>query len=1296
MRPPTPTDIRHPVLARGFVLVLVASALLLPGTTPGEGIGHRAAHPPPPPASAPGYPSRAPDLDALPGFRNPPPGYGEVPFWWWTGDPLDRDRLLWQIEELHRLGIAGVQVNYAHEDTPGWPTYASEPAIFSEAWWDIWSFVAAECGKRDMGVGLSGYTLDWPNGRSLVSRTVYSEPELVGRELRVASRTRVEGGATASVELPSDAFEVRAYPINEGRIGGTGESIAIPGGTNRLAWTSPPGTEREIWVLAARAKAGSLNPMHPEAGRRVIAKFFQRFQDHARDGTSRGLNYFFHDELQFGVSDPIWTSDLPERFRERKGYDFFETIPALFGEAGPRTAKHRLDYHAVRMELVQERYFAPIFAWHWSRGMIYGCDQGSRGRDPTEFGDYFSAVRWYTAPGHDTPGGRADLIKGKVSSSIGHLYGRPRVWLEGYHSLGWGATPARLMEATCENYLYGCNLLNLHGLYYSTHGSHWEWAPPCYHFRMPYWRHMGTFLRYFERLSYLLSQGVHRCDIAVLYPVTPGQAGLGGKEATEMAFEVGEGLFRRGRDFIYLDDDSLDRARIENGRLVVSDASYRVLVLPAMRAVRWSTLEKARDFRRGGGWVIAVGSLPEASDRAGAEDPAVDAIVREVFGAASRESRAATPPSPSVHPSGGLGIALAHDGQLWNRLPEVLGPIPRDVISDAPVAAVHRRVGPREVYFVTGAGSGAEVTFRARGRAELWDPWTGESHPIHTAWPDGEGTRVRLPSGPAEARLVVFSPGQAEFSVAACDLAEVRRVEVRGGSPRVMGFADGSGPRKALVHAGDRTFVVRGQSEATRTIALDGEWEFELEPTMNNRWGDFRLPVVETIIGPEARRFRHAEERSPQPGWQAAALDDSAWNSVTHGFGTKLLVLGPLPSDSDPQMLDGYLSGLSRVEPGSTLEVGGRRHAWKAYEFSWRWGKEGDPGHQGYHGLKEQVSDDFLCLGKPTPGHNETVYRTEPGGSRYYVWTTAASRSPGSARALLGGLRPAAMFLNGENVTGHPGELALHDGPNPLLLRYESAGRGHLVLQRTDAGPGRGRTPLAMRWYDEAGIVPFDVRPGEPAPVGWYRFTAPPGLRALTVRAFGQVEAWIDGTPCPVLAEEAPSTPGFRAAATHRVRNPKSSAPGVTVALRIAQVRGEYGGSAIPEPVVLECESGPKRAGDWSTGSVLENYSGGAWYRRTVALEDASSGGRVRLHLGDVAATAEVRWNGQLVGVRVAPPWTFDVSDHVRTGTNRVEILVCNTLANHYQTIPTSYRGSPRSGLIGPVSLEFQPETVLE
>ncbi len=97
---------------------------------------------------APGFPSRASNLDVLPGFQNPPHGYGEVPLWWWTGDPLDKDRLLWQIEALHKKGVTGMQVNYSHTEEKGWPTDKADPELFSEEWWDIWKFVADECGKR--------------------------------------------------------------------------------------------------------------------------------------------------------------------------------------------------------------------------------------------------------------------------------------------------------------------------------------------------------------------------------------------------------------------------------------------------------------------------------------------------------------------------------------------------------------------------------------------------------------------------------------------------------------------------------------------------------------------------------------------------------------------------------------------------------------------------------------------------------------------------------------------------------------------------------------------------------------------------------------------------------------------------------------------------------------------------------------------------------------------------------------------------------------------------------------------
>jgi len=94
-----------------------------------------------------GHPSRDPNLDALPGFINPPPGYGAVAFYWWLGDPLTKERIRWQLDQLRGAPVVGLQVNYAHGAKGNrWygPTLPSEPPLFSEAWWDLFGWFMRE------------------------------------------------------------------------------------------------------------------------------------------------------------------------------------------------------------------------------------------------------------------------------------------------------------------------------------------------------------------------------------------------------------------------------------------------------------------------------------------------------------------------------------------------------------------------------------------------------------------------------------------------------------------------------------------------------------------------------------------------------------------------------------------------------------------------------------------------------------------------------------------------------------------------------------------------------------------------------------------------------------------------------------------------------------------------------------------------------------------------------------------------------------------------------------------------
>ena len=64
------------------------------------------------------------------------------------------------------------------------------------------------------------------------------------------------------------------------------------------------------------------------------------------------------------------------------------------------------------------------------------------------------------------------------------------------------------------------------------------------------------------------------------------------------------------------------------------------------------------------------------------------------------------------------------------------------------------------------------------------------------------------------------------------------------------------------------------------------------------------------------------------------------------------------------------------------------------------------------------------------------------------------------------------------------------------------------------------------------------------------------------------------------------------------------------------------------------------------------------------------------------------RGNGQPAGIRLTPPWQFDCTRLAKPGENQIEVLVYNTLANHYSTIPTRYRHPNTSGLLGPVQIE--------
>ena len=1169
-----------------------------------------------------GQPNRSTSLDILPGFINPPKGYGDVPFYWWIGDTLTREHLTWELDRLKDKGISSLQINYCHTDKGGISyglSMPSKPALFSDAWWKLLKWFMPEAQKRGMSVSLSDYTLGLGQGFSF-DEALKENPDLNGSLIKQVSHVLKNAG---TLKVPGNLLNITAYKI-EGKKDVTSSRKDLMKQVKNGTLTYDFRNESwRVFCVYSEKQIPSFDPMNPASGKAYINHFFGKFEKVFPGEGGKGLNFFFSDELDFHLSGNLWNKNFAGEFRKRKGYDVVPFLDALYTDIGDKTAKIRMDFNDVLVSLSEENFFKPVYQWHEDRGMIFGCDHSGRGKNVTEFGDYFRTHRWNQGPGSDQPKLAKDIIKAKVASSIAHLYLRPRVWLEGFYGSGWGTTTADVSDALFGNFVAGYNLLSFHGLYYSTYGGWWEWAPPCNHYHMPYWNHIDPLMECVQRLSYTLSQGYHRCDVAVLYPVEAMVADLNGEASVKAAFQAGEALYAKSIDFDFMDFESLARCEIKNGELTVSGESYKVLVVPSMKAIRFATLQKLASFKKAGGIIVNIGDLPEASEKRGSNDKEVNELVSGIF-------------------TSGQNIVKCNNGDevpgaiqnLYNPHFKVLSPVFQ------PTYNMHRRIGKRDLFALYNYPQGTKCIFKAKGSVELWNPWNGQITSLAAfAKPVADGTELELPLTEKEIQLIVFNPdGAFEKNISAQPPVDVKPIKI---------------------------------------LNINGDWESELKPVLNNKWADYEFPAFDGFIGPQLRQPYFSE--NIDYNGERLTFGES-WKNVTCGFGPQFLKLGALPAlPSDAELLK-----LEPKESGDETQVHGITYKWEEYFFSWQHGVEGDPGHQGYHGLKGQMYDDFIRLGALAEEKMSKIHIPEKTGNYYILSTSVIANAKGNYEILTGKEKPLKIYINHSRVDPKFKIIRLDKGANPVLAVYSKACETYLAFRKPGV-PKPGKQPISMRWYKDYGLLPFDCSFPNGAKSVLFAFDSAPGLFSFTLEAYGKVMVWVDGTVIkPVAGQKQPD-----GLTSYKVELIQIKAGGAQVVLKIEYQPGYKGGAALPQFIRQNCGKGSIAAGDWSKIQGLKAYSGGIWYRKKLTMEASDVKKRLELDLGEVISTAEVLVNGKSAGIKLTPPWKFDISGLTVAGKNQIEILVYNTLANHYITIPTRYPGSLVSGLLGPVSLNI-------
>ncbi len=112
----------------------------------------------------------------------------------------------------------------------------------------------------------------------------------------------------------------------------------------------------------------------------------------------------------------------------------------------------------------------------------------------------------------------------------------------------------------------------------------------------------------------------------------------------------------------------------------------------------------------------------------------------------------------------------------------------------------------------------------------------------------------------------------------------------------------------------------------------------------------------------------------------------------------------------------------------------------------------------------------------------------------------------------------------------------------------------------------------------------------------------------------------------------------------------------------------------------------PAALGDLTAHGRKPYFSGTMRYTARFSWK-GDEGAAVMLDLGEVYESAQVWINGKNAGVRVAPPYRFEVSKLVAEGVNRIEVLVTNTLAAQQRDYMSMTLPLEPAGLLGPVML---------
>jgi hypothetical protein len=610
-------------------------------------------------------------------FVDPPVKFRSRPLWFWNNTAVTATEIANQMQGNLDSGYGGLApLPFGKNFTPKYLSKeyfalygaavkkAGELGMFLTIY-DEYGFPSGS-GGANMGDGIPRFKNKYPDA-TLRRLDKYEDD--------------VTGPGAYSKPLPSGTL-MSVVAMNTG----TKERVDLTGKVSQgsISWSVPKGSWKIMTFVCVLDGDTNVDYLEPNQVAKFIDMVYQPYYEKfSKDFGSTIPGAFYDEPTMYRGQGRLWTDRFNEKFVAAYGFSPTPYYPALWYDIGPETQAARNYLFGFRTELYATGFMKTIQDWCTAHGGIslLGHQDQENIKNPVGVsGDLMKCYKYQDVPGIDKIGWDNDPeAYYKIVSSVAYNWDKAQVMTETYGAMG-NLSWDRLYAIVMEQYAKGINNFIPHGIWYNlddiTYRPELSYRNPRYADGLP------AYNTYIGRLNVLLQDiGRHMADIAVLYPIATLQAGYyfdgplspysGGVNAPEADYVyLGELLATKVcRDFTFLHPEALDERCSVNGNIIrlnnkINHEEYKVLIMPGHRTIRWSNLQKIKQFYDNGGKVIATGQLPYKSAEFG-HDADVSATIKAMFPRVNQQILATA--STEWRESGAYEAAKAIDGSKDTR-----------------------------------------------------------------------------------------------------------------------------------------------------------------------------------------------------------------------------------------------------------------------------------------------------------------------------------------------------------------------------------------------------------------------------------------------------------------------------------------------------------------------------------------------------------------------------------------------------------------------------------------------------